>query len=280
MRLGAHISIAKGIPYLVDRQSEIGGNCGQMFVGSPRTWAVSSFDPCDGTDFLDLREAADQHPYTVHATYLINLASPKDDLRERSIGCLQAELEAAARMHVDYVVVHPGAHTGSGRDDGIDRISESLDRLSIPDGVTLLLENTAGSGTTLGHTFEELRAMIDRTAADEERLGVCIDTCHAHAAGYELADREGFRTTLEQLDGELGSSLVKVLHLNDSKDERGSRKDHHEHIGEGHIGLEGFRNVVNADVFADLPMVIETPKDDDSSDPRNIARLKRLRETD
>lgn len=277
MRLGAHISIAKGIPYLVDRQSEIGGNCGQMFVGSPRTWAVSSFNGSDGTDFLALREELDQHPYTVHATYLINLASPKDGLRQKSIDCLQAELEAAAELHVDYVVVHPGAHTGSGRENGISRIGESLDRLSIPDGVTLLLENTAGSGTTLGHTFEELRTMIDRTTTAEEKLGVCIDTCHAHAAGYELVDADGFRSTLDQLDATLGTEMVKVLHLNDSKDERGSRKDHHEHIGDGHIGIEGFRNVVNADVLADLPMVIETPKDDEESDPQNIDRLKQLR---
>jgi deoxyribonuclease-4 len=277
MRIGAHISIAKGLSYLVERQEEIGGTCGQMFVGSPRTWAVSSFDGTDGSDFLRLRNEVDQHPYAVHATYLVNLASPKSDLRDKSIDCLQAELEAAARLHVEYVIVHPGAHTGSGVEGGIEQVAESLGQLRIPADVTLLLENTAGSGTTLGHRFEELRAMIDQTEVPLEKLGVCIDTCHAHAAGYDLTTPGGFASTLDALRGELGMDLVKFLHLNDSKDEWGNRKDNHEHIGEGTIGTEGFRNVVNADALADLPMVIETPKDNEDSDPQNIDRLKKLR---
>ncbi len=276
MRIGAHISIAKGLDYLVERQQEIGGNCGQMFVGSPRTWAVSSFDEADGSEFAELRRAADQNPYAAHATYLINLASPKSDLRDKSITCLQKELDAAAVLHVEYVVVHPGAHTGSGEDAGIEQVGKSLDRLTIPDPVTLLLENTAGSGTTLGYRFEQLRAMIDAADLRSDRLGVCIDTCHAHAAGYDLTTADGFDSTLDELDGELGTDVVELLHLNDSKDELGSQKDNHEHIGEGHIGDEGFGHVINAEPFADLPMVIETPKDDEDSDPANIARLKGL----
>lgn len=278
MRIGAHISIAKGLPYLVNRQKEVGGNCGQLFVGSPRTWAVSSYIDGEGPEFVQLRNEANQNPYAAHATYLINLGTPKDDLQEKSINCLQKELEAASILNVEYVVVHPGAHTGSGRAAGLIRIAESLDQLSIPENVTLLLENTAGGGTTLGRTFKELRKMIDGTATPEDKLGVCIDTCHAHAAGYDLRTSKGFQAVLDELDGELGRQTVKLLHLNDSKNEKGSRKDNHEHIGEGQIGDEGFRNVVNAEVFADLPMVIETPKDNVSSDPTNIARLKSLRE--
>ena len=278
MRIGAHTSIAKGLDYLVERQEEIGGNCGQMFVGSPRTWAVSSFDETDGAEFVRLRNAADQNPYAAHATYLINMASPKSDLRDKSINCLQAELDAAAVLELAYMVVHPGAHTGSGVETGIEQIAESIDRLRIPEDVMLLLENTAGSGTTLGYRFEQLRAVIETTDAPAEQLGVCIDTCHAHAAGYDLTTSDGFASTLDELEAELGTDVVKLLHLNDSKDERGSRKDNHEHIGEGYIGDDGFGHVVNADAFAELPMVIETPKDDEESDPKNIARLKGLRE--
>jgi len=170
----------------------------------------------------------------------VNLATPKEDLFEKSLNCLQAELDAADKLNVEYVVFHPGAHTGSGRENGIERIAEGIDELDIPETVTLLLENTAGKGTTLGRSFGELRQMIEKADTPDEKIGVCIDTCHAHAAGYELKDEQGFKDFLQEIEEDLGLEKVKVLHLNDSKDEKGSEKDNHQDIGYGKIGDKGF----------------------------------------
>ncbi|MFB6115033.1 MAG: deoxyribonuclease IV [Candidatus Nanohalobium sp.] len=275
-RIGAHVSISGGVEKAVERQEEAGGNCGQIFAGSPRTWSVSEYEEEDGEKFQELREEKDQNPYVIHSTYLVNLATPKEDLFEKSLNCLQSELEAASTLGVEYVVFHPGAHTGSGRENGIERIAEGIDELDIPENVTLLLENTAGKGTTLGKSMGELRQMINQAETDEEKIGVCIDTCHAHAAGYDLADDEGFQDFLQEIEEDLGLEKVKVLHLNDSKDERGSEKDNHEHIGEGNIGLEGFSNLVNSDKLKDKPMVLETPVEDDKGYKENIEEIRSL----
>jgi deoxyribonuclease-4 len=275
-RIGAHVSISGGVEKAVQRQEEAGGKCGQIFAGSPRTWKVSSYEEEDGKEFSDLRDEEDQNPYVIHSTYLVNLATPKDDLFEKSLNCLQSELEAAEKLGVEYVVFHPGSHTGSGRKNGIERIAKGIDELEIPENVTLLLENTAGKGTTLGKSMGELRQMIDEAETSDEKIGVCIDTCHAHAAGYGLADDEGFEDFIQEIREDLGLEKVKVLHLNDSKDEKGSEKDNHEHIGEGNIGLEGFGNVVNSEALMDKPMVLETPVDDDKGYRENIEELKGL----
>ena len=275
-RIGAHVSISGGVEKAVKRQEEAGGNCGQIFAGSPRTWKVSSYEEEDGKEFSDLREEEDQNPYVIHSTYLVNLATPKDDLFEKSLNCLQSELEAAEKLGVEYVVFHPGSHTGSGRENGIERIAQGIDELEIPENVTLLLENTAGKGTTLGKSMGELRQMIDKAETSDEKIGVCIDTCHAHAAGYGLADDEGFEDFIQEIREDLGLEKVKVLHLNDSKDEKGSEKDNHEHIGEGNIGLEGFGNVVNSEALMDKPMMLETPVEDDKGYRENIEELRGL----
>lgn len=276
-RVGAHVSISGGVEKAVERQEELGGNCGQIFAGSPRTWSVSEYTDSDGEEFADARDEQDQHPYVIHSTYLVNLATPKDDLFQKSLDCLQAELEAASTLGVEYVVFHPGAHTGSGRENGIERIAEGIDSLEIPDSVTLLLENTAGKGTTLGKTMGELRQMISKADTPDDNLGVCIDTCHAHAAGYELAETEGFQDFLQEIEEDLGLETVKVVHLNDSKDEKGSEKDNHEHIGEGNIGDEGFRNVVNSEKLEEKPMILETPTSDGKGYAENLEKIKKLR---
>jgi len=237
-RVGAHVSVSGGVEKAIDRQEDIGGNCGQIFAGSPRGWKVAEYSDEEGRNFRELMNDEDQKPYVIHSTYLVNLATPKDDLFKKSVNCLQSELEAASFLGIDYVVFHPGAHTGSGRENGLDRIAEGIDELDIPEGVTLLLENTAGKGTTLGKSFGELREMMERCETSEENIGVCIDTCHAHAAGYELREDEGFKDMIQELEEDLGLERVKVLHLNDSKDEKGSEKDNHEHIAEGNIGKD------------------------------------------
>lgn len=277
-RIGAHVSISGGMEKAIERQEEIEGNCGQIFAGSPRTWSVSSYEDDVAERFQELRDEKDQNPYVIHSTYLVNLATPKDDLFQKSLDCLQSELDAAGKLGVEYVVFHPGSHTGSGRENGLDRIAEGVDELDIPDGVTLLFENTAGKGTTLGKSMGELREMMKRSETGNHKLGVCIDTCHAHAAGYELAEAEGFRDFIQEIEEDLGLEYVKVLHLNDSKDEKGSEKDNHEHIGEGNIGDEGFRNVVNADELRDLPMVLETPTSEERGYAENLQDILELRE--
>ncbi len=274
MKIGAHVSVASGVEKAIERQEDVGGNCGQIFAGSPRTWTVAEYDEDEADGFRQAREEAGQGPYAIHSTYLVNLATPKDDLHEKSINCLQKELDAADALGVEYVVFHPGAHTGSGVENGLERIAEAVDALEIPDGVTLLFENTAGKGTTLGKEFSQLREMFERPETPEDDLGVCVDTCHAHAAGYDLTD--GFDDMVEELDADLGIENVEVLHLNDSKDPLGSEKDNHEHIGEGEIGDEGFRNVVNADEFDRLPMVLETPTSDGKSYKENIEKIRSL----
>jgi len=276
-KVGAHVSISGGPGKAVERQQDINGDCGQIFAGSPRTWTVSSYDDEDGDTFKADRDEHDQNPYVIHSTYLVNLATPKDDLAKKSKQCLQDELEAASTLGVEYVVFHPGAHTGAGRDQGIENIAQRIDELDIPQDVTLLLENTAGKGTTLGKTVGELRTMLEKTTTSNERLGVCIDTCHAHAAGYELAEQTGFQDFVQELDEDLGLDHVDILHLNDSKDPKGSEKVNHEHIGEGNIGEEGFANIVNHDRLADIPMVLETPVEDNKGYKENIEAIRALR---
>lgn len=274
-KVGAHVSVAGGAEKAIERQKDVGGNCGQIFAGSPRTWSVKEYSEDDASNFRDARESSGQGSYTIHSTYLVNLATPKDDLLEKSKACLQKELYAAEQLGVEHVVFHPGAHTGSGREAGIDTITSAVDDLDIPDSVTLLFENTAGKGTTLGKSFGELREMIEGT--EQENVGVCIDTCHAHAAGYNLFDDQGFEDMMQEIREDLGLENVQVLHLNDSKDELGSEKDNHEHIGEGNIGEKGFKNVVNCEEFKDLPMVLETPNTDEKGYKENIKRIRNLR---
>ena len=278
IRIGAHVSISGGMDKAIERQEEIGGNCGQIFAGSPRTWSISEYSKEEGEDFQEMRDEKGQNPYVIHSTYLVNLATPKDDLFEKSLNCLQSELDAASTLGVEYVVFHPGAHTGSGRDTGVKRIAEGIDELDIPENVTLLLENTAGKGTTLGKSFGELRDIIKYADTADEKIGVCIDTCHAHAAGYDLVSEEGFEDFIQEIKEDIGLDKIEVLHLNDSKDERGSEKDNHMDIGYGEIGDEGFRNLVNAEEFEDLPMILETPSDKRAGYKENLEHILELRE--
>lgn len=277
-RIGAHVSSAGGAHKAIGRQKDVGGNCGQLFAGSPRGWKVKDYTEDEVKQFKEAKKETGQKPYSFHSTYLVNLATPKDDLFKKSLNCLQDELYAAEDLGVEYIVFHPGAHTGSGRENGITRIAEGIDELEIPEGVTLLLENTSGKGTTLGKSFGELRQMIEKCDTDNEKIGVCIDTCHAHAAGYELSDKDGFRDMVQEIKEDLGLEKVKMLHLNDSKDEKGSEKDNHEHIGEGNIGEKGFRNVVNSNDLEEIPMVLETPNTDEKGYKENLEKIMELRD--
>jgi deoxyribonuclease-4 len=275
--LGAHMSIAGGVSRALDRGSSIGSNGVQVFTKNNRQWKGP---PIDQEDVARWQEEMPKQgiEYAVsHASYLINIASPKDDLWEKSLSAHKDELLRAHAYAIPHVVLHPGAHTGSGAEAGIERIAAALNRIhaETPDcGETLtLLELMAGQGTTIGRNFGELRAIIERVN-QPERVGVCLDTCHAFAAGYDIRSDEGYEAMMAELDDEIGLAAVKCLHFNDSQGGLGSHKDRHQHIGQGEIGLEGFRKILNDPRWDGIPMLLETPKEDDlADDVMNLATL-------
>ncbi len=276
LRIGAHVSIGDGLPNAVDEQVDLGGNCGQIFVGSPRTWAVSEVDPQDATDFQAASEDADVGPWIVHGTYLINFATPKDDLAAKSIDCVQAELDAAAELGIPYYVFHPGAHTGAGRDTGVGNVADRISELDIPDETMLLLENTAGKGTTVGRDFDNLARMVEESDYGYDDVSVCLDSCHLWAAGHDFSTPGDVDDLVAEIDGTFGLENLEYLHLNDSKHPFGSEKDQHAHIGEGEIGDDPFTALINHDDLRDLPMVLETPVEDGKDYAWNIEKIHSL----
>ena len=280
-RIGAHVSIAGGFPNAVDRELELGGNCGQIFVGSPRGWATNEVDEEEAEAFRAASEEHDVGPWVVHGTYLINLATPKGDLAEKSVDALQAEIDAADALGIPYYVFHPGAHTGAGYETGVENVGERLSALDVPDDVTVLLENTAGKGTTVGKRLADLERMVEVSSYGygEGGLGVCLDTCHLYAAGYDFTTDDGMAALIDEVEETVGVEHVHYLHLNDSKHPLGSEKDEHEHVGEGEIGEAGFRQFVNHDALRDKPMVLETPEDDKGY-AWNVEKVRELRTGD
>ncbi|MFC7044742.1 deoxyribonuclease IV [Halobacteriaceae archaeon GCM10025711] len=275
MFVGAHVSIAGGVDNAVERQLDVGGNCGQIFTTSPQVWAKPDIGEDEAATFRDGTAADLDGPWVIHSSYLVNLCTPKEGLREKSIASMQAEVDAADALDIPYVNVHLGAHTGAGVDQGLANAASALDELDIPEGVTVLLESDAGSGTKLGGDFEHLATVLDRSDQD---LDVCIDTAHAFAAGYDLSTAEGVAETVEAFDEVVGLEHLQCIHLNDSKHECGTNKDEHAHIGEGHIGVEGMRAIVNHPDLTDVPFVLETPTEDGRSYAWNIDRVRELRE--
>jgi len=274
MRVGAHESIAGGVANAVDRQVDDGGNCGQIFTHSPQVWQDPNIDDDDAAAFRDRSAEHDVGPWVIHSSYLVNLCTPKDDLREKSVDSMQREVDAAATLDVPYVNVHLGAHTGAGVEQGLDNAVSALDELDVPGGVTVLVESDAGSGTKLGDDFAHLGYVL--TESDQD-LEVCLDTAHAFAAGYDLSTPEGVAETFEELDSEVGLENLAYVHLNDSKHGCGTNKDEHAHIGEGEIGEAGMRAFVNHPAVEDVPLVVETPTEDGKGFAWNIQRVRGLR---
>ena len=275
MHIGAHVSIAGGVHHAVDRQLEIGGNCGQIFTTSPQVWAHPDIDDEDASAFREGTAASLEGPWVIHSSYLVNLCTPKDDLREKSVASLQAEVDAADRLDIPYVNVHLGAHTGAGVEGGLDNAAAALESLEVPDDVTVLIESDAGAGTKLGGEFEHLAGVLDRCALD---LEVCLDTAHAFAAGYDLSSPDAVEATVAEFDDVVGLEHLRCVHLNDSKHACGTSKDEHAHVGEGEIGVEGMRAVLNHPALRDLPFVLETPTEDGKSYAWNVDRARELRE--
>ena len=277
--LGAHVSTSGGVATIFERAGTIGANALAFFSKNNNQWKAKELTDEIVDEFANLRREAGTHPLMIHASYLINLASRNEAILERSINGMIVELQRAARLGVPSVVLHPGAHMGAGPEGGVDQLARSMDRVhaALPDlEVVTLFETSAGQGSCLGCTFEELGAMI-RLIDQSDRVGVCIDTCHIFAAGYDIRTGEGWEAAVAELDREVGIDRVAAFHLNDSKRELGSRVDRHEHIGEGFIGLEPFGRILNDERFQGIPKVLETPKTHPfESDIENLARLRSL----
>ena len=287
-RLGAHLSIAGGLPRAVDRAEASGCQALQIFTKSAGQWRARELPPEEIALFRRRVRETRIHPVVAHNSYLINLAAADAALRARSIAALRDELDRAESLGLDGLVMHPGSHTSGTEQAGLQMIAEGLAAIleSRPEGRTrILLEHTAGQGTNLGHRFEHLAEIIERLGGSR-RVGVCLDTCHLIAAGYDIGSERGYEDTFREFGKIVGFARLKAFHFNDSKKPCGSRVDRHEHIGKGCLGLEPFRRILNDARFARLPMLLETPKVDtpqsrrlsdvDPLDQMNLSVLRRL----
>lgn len=281
------MSIAEGVPLALERGLEAGCRAVQIFTKNNNRWDGKAISEEDARSFLMLAREFPSGTLFSHSSYLINLAAPRGETRSKSIHATVDELERAERLALLGVVLHPGSHVGAGVAAGIRRVAGGLNRAlrSTAGYKTLvLLETTAGQGSNLGHRFEEIARIIERVR-EPDRIGVCLDTCHVFAAGYPIHERGGYDETMYAFDRVIGLDRLRALHLNDSKMPFASRRDRHEHIGQGEMGIEPFRFVMNDERLARIPMVLETPKDgktrgagdDHTADKRNLAVLRGLR---
>jgi len=276
VKVGVHVSIAGSLDLAVDRAKDAGCDVFQMFSRNPRGWGFKPLS--DGDCDLYKKKIATTGLLPVdHMPYLPNLASPKPEIWEKSVQTLTVELERCGKLGIPYLVTHLGHHLGDGIAGGRARVIKAVTAALESSGseTTLLLENTAGEKNSVGSSFEHIGAIIRELPADK-RIGICFDTCHAFAAGYELRTEEGIASTLAQFDEQVGLSRLRVVHLNDTKGDLGSGLDRHEHIGLGFIGEEGFRRILHHPVFANLPLICETPVDDRRDDRGNIRAVREL----
>ncbi|WP_306806887.1 deoxyribonuclease IV [Halanaerobium congolense] len=278
MILGKHVSIAGGLDKSFKRAADIGCNSMQIFVKNPRGWKMREVKAEEAEKFRAARKKYEIDPVVVHAAYLINLASPKDELWGKSISALKSEYQRCDRLGAEYLIFHPGSHTGSGLESGIRRIAEALNEIlaEVDSETMILLENTAGAGTSIGEEFSQLKSILE--AVDlPERLGICIDSCHAFAAKYNLAEAEGLEKLITDFDEIIGLEHLKVIHLNDSKYDCCTNKDEHAHLGEGKIGSQAFKRVINHPQLKDKIFILETPQFEKQKDD-DVILLKKLRE--
>lgn len=267
-------------------------NALQIFSHSARSWRMSKLSPDNARRFIERKQNSFIEYVVIHTGYLINLASPKDELYKLSIQALREEVKRAGELNIPHVNTHIGAHVGAGIEYGLKRVAQALNEiLSSPEAqeapsVKILLENSAGEGTELGARLDEFGLILDNIK-DMGRIGVCMDTCHAFSAGYDLTKPEGLEEMITQMDHYVGLERLQLIHLNDSKHELGSRKDRHEHIGRGFIGLESFKLIINHPKLRDLPFILETPKEldekeklDSRADRMNLDTVRSLRRGD
>lgn len=277
--LGAHMSISGGLHLAVDRAVTAGCGVMQIFTRNSNQWKGKPISGADLDLFRSKFAASGLHEVISHDIYLINLASPPGETRDKSLAAFRDELESCVRLGISKVVMHPGSHLADSPQTGLERVVAAFDQLfhEVPqfEG-RVLLETTAGQGSNLGRTFEELGAIIN-TSRFPDKFGVCFDTCHTFAAGYDTATEDGYEDTMQQFDRFIGLDRLHCFHLNDSKKGLGSRVDRHEHIGHGTLGLNPFRFILNDRRFATVPKILETPKgDNDDMDAVNLGVLRGL----
>lgn len=277
MRIGLHVSIAGHIYESLDRAKALGCNTMQIFSRNPRGWQATKLEKKDIEEFRRLKIKYNINPVVIHIPYIINLATPDDKLYEMSISAYIEDIGRADLLGAEYFVTHLGSHTGSGEDNGIKRFAAALKTIikRASPKTMILLENTAGSGDGIGYRFEHIKRIIEEQAKGS-KVGVCLDTSHTFAAGYDIKSRAGLKSTLKEFDKLLGLDLIKVVHFNDSLSPFNSHVDRHQHIGKGNIGLEAMKRIVNHPGLKNAAFIMETPKESDKDDLRNMATAKRL----
>jgi len=279
-RIGIHLGTTGGASNAVERAREIGANTLQIFSASPRMWRAPKIDPKQCARMKELRAKLDVGPLVIHTGYLINICSQSDEIRQKSIAAFRAEIERALALGAEFLVLHPGSWKGLTRDEGLKLAADSITKAI--DGLPwqgtpfhILIENTAGAEFSLGGSFEQVAELVERLKATAP-VGVCLDTCHTHVAGYDLVSPEGYAETMRQAGATVGFDAVRVWHCNDAKAERGSKLDRHEHIGQGTIGIEPFRRLLNDERLAHAAFIAETPVDEPGDEERNVRVLKSL----
>lgn len=276
MKIGFHVSISGSIDLAVDRALALGCNTFQIFTRNPRGWNPRPLKAGEAEAFREKRSKAGLEPVYAHTPYLINLASPREEIYRRSLEALMVDLDRCRILEIPYLVTHLGSHLGAGLETGVDRVLKALNiaLAGAGDGVIILLENGAGSAHQIGSKLEDLRRIIEGVERPSQ-VAVCLDTCHAFAAGYEFRNPRGLERTLKAIEGSIGFERLRLLHLNDSRGGLGSGVDHHEHIGLGEIGEAGFRLILRSRL-AESPMILETPIDERRSDIENLRKVREL----
>jgi len=276
-RVGLHVSISGTIDQAVDRALELGCDTFQIFTRNPRGWKYKKLRGEEVEEFRRKLVSGELTPAVAHMPYLPNLSSPKKAIYTRSVKSLSTELNRCHVLGVQYLVTHLGSHMGQGQDLGLDRITGAINGAVAENtnSVMLLLENTAGTKNSMGSSFEDLKRILNRVD-NRSRVGICFDTAHAYAAGYDLHSPHGVEGTLARFDSVLGFDLLKVIHLNDSKGGLGSGRDRHEHIGMGYIGEKGFRAFLKHEAVRDLPLIMETPIDERRDELGNLRKVREL----
>jgi len=282
-RIGVHLGIAGGASNAVERAREIGANTFQIFSSSPRMWRAPKVDPKQAERMHELRASLDVGPLVIHTSYLVNVCSQSEEVRAKSIDAFRGEIERALQLGAEYLVLHPGSWKGLTRDEGLklaaDSITRAIDGLAWQGtGFHILIENTAGAEFSLGGSFEQIAELVARLKVTAP-VAVCLDTCHTHVAGYDLVSADGYEATMNQVAATVGYDAVRVWHCNDAKAARGSKLDRHEHIGQGTMGVEPFRRLLNDKRFANAAFIAETPVDEPGDEERNVRVLKSLVES-
>ena len=279
-RIGIHLGTSGGASNAVEQARAIGANTFQIFSSSPRMWRAPKVDPQQAARMKELRAQLDVGPLVIHTSYLVNVCSQDSEVREKSVAAFRGEIERALQLGAEYLVLHPGSWKGLTRDEGLRLAADSIARAI--DGLAwqgtpfhILIENTAGSEFSLGGSFEQVAELVERLKPAAP-MGVCLDTCHTHVAGYDLVSEEGYAETMRQAGATVGFSTVRVWHMNDAKAARGSKLDRHEQIGKGTIGIEPFRCLLNDARFAHCAFIAETPVDRPGDEERNVKMLLSL----